>query len=50
MPEIESPCQQKCGLDPQSQRCITCGRTVEQITDWQYYTPEQRKQIMDNLR
>jgi predicted Fe-S protein YdhL (DUF1289 family) len=50
MSQIESPCQQKCLLDPQSQRCTTCLRTLEQITEWRYYTPQQRKEIMDNLR
>jgi predicted Fe-S protein YdhL (DUF1289 family) len=50
MSQIESPCQQKCLLDPQSQQCTVCRRTLEQITEWRHYTPEQRKQIMDNLR
>ena len=50
MQVIESPCQQKCKLDPQTQRCTTCLRTLEQITDWVYYTPEQRSEIMNNLR
>jgi predicted Fe-S protein YdhL (DUF1289 family) len=48
--KIESPCQQKCVLDPQSQQCTVCKRTLEQIIDWRYYTPEERKQIIDNLR
>lgn len=50
MSQIESPCKQQCSLDPQSQRCRVCLRTLEQITEWRYYTPEQRQEIMDNLR
>jgi predicted Fe-S protein YdhL (DUF1289 family) len=48
--KIESPCQQKCLFDPQLQQCTVCRRTLEQITEWRYYTPQQRQQIMDNLR
>jgi len=50
MSKIESPCQQKCELDPQLQQCTACLRTLKQIVEWQYYTPEQRQQIMNNLR
>ena len=47
---IESPCKQQCKLDPQLQQCTVCRRTLEQIVDWVHYTPEQRSQIMKNLR
>jgi predicted Fe-S protein YdhL (DUF1289 family) len=50
MSQIESPCQQKCLLDPQSQQCTVCRRTLEQIAEWRYYTAEERQQIMDSLR
>jgi predicted Fe-S protein YdhL (DUF1289 family) len=47
---IQSPCVQRCNLDPQSQQCTVCRRTLEQITEWRYYTAEERQQIMDSLR
>jgi len=47
---MESPCIQKCTLDPKSEYCISCKRTIDQIMNWKRYSTEQRKQIMDNLR
>jgi predicted Fe-S protein YdhL (DUF1289 family) len=47
---IQSPCVQQCNLDPKLQQCVVCKRTLKQIVEWQYYTPEYRQQIMDSLR
>jgi predicted Fe-S protein YdhL (DUF1289 family) len=47
---IESPCKQQCKLDPKSQQCTVCRRTLEQVINWVRYTPLQRSQIMDSLR
>lgn len=32
--EIESPCVSQCGLDPETNICTGCGRTVDEIRAW----------------
>jgi hypothetical protein len=44
-----TPCQQICRIDPKSEKCVGCGRTRQEITDWQLYTDEQRLVIMQRL-
>jgi predicted Fe-S protein YdhL (DUF1289 family) len=44
-----TPCQQICRIDPKSEKCVGCGRTRQEITDWQTYTDEQRLAVMQRL-
>ena len=45
-----SPCQKICKLDPITDVCTVCDRTMQQIQDWPIYTDEQRSQIMKTLK
>lgn len=47
--EIESPCVQRCSLDPKLQQCIACGRTLWQVVNWSKFTIERRREIMEDL-
>jgi len=47
---FESPCQGICKLDPITDVCTVCDRTMEQIQDWPIYTDEQRSHIMKTLK
>ena len=40
---IESPCNDVCTTDPESGLCIGCGRTVDEISNWLYYSDKQKK-------
>lgn len=44
-----SPCINICMLHPDSNLCIGCKRTVEEIGRWLSYSPEERRRIMDEL-
>ncbi|NBY39493.1 MAG: DUF1289 domain-containing protein [Flavobacteriia bacterium] len=44
-----TPCQQICQIDPNSEKCVGCHRTRQEITDWQIYTDEQRLAVMQRL-
>jgi len=46
----KSPCQKICKLDPTTDICTVCGRTMMQIQDWPIYTDEQRSVIMKTLK
>ena len=46
----KSPCQKICKLDPITDVCTVCDRTMQQIQDWPIYTDEQRSQIMKTLK
>ena len=47
--EIESPCVQICVVHPETRICTGCYRTIDEITDWSRMTPEDRRNIMDDL-
>jgi len=47
--KIESPCVQVCDLGEDG-RCEGCGRTLQQIAEWESYSPERRNQIIHKLK
>ena len=44
---IESPCIKICAVDGARKMCIGCGRTLAEIGGWTRFSPEQRRQVMD---
>jgi uncharacterized protein len=46
---IESPCEKVCVVDPDTQVCVGCNRTLEEITNWTRYTHAERRAIMAAL-
>ena len=42
-----SPCVQICKIE--DGKCIGCGRTSNQITNWMKYTDDERMKIMKEL-
>ena len=45
-----SPCVNRCRMDPITEHCTSCKRSLKEITDWITYTEEQRKAIMQELK
>lgn len=43
-----TPCVKKCALV--KQQCIGCKRTTQEIANWQYYTEQERKDIIKELK
>lgn len=46
---IESPCVRICTIDPGTQTCLGCFRTLREIAGWTAYSPALRRSIMDEL-
>jgi predicted Fe-S protein YdhL (DUF1289 family) len=46
---LVTPCQGICKMNPTTNKCIGCFRTLEEITDWTSYTEEQRLNVMQRL-
>jgi predicted Fe-S protein YdhL (DUF1289 family) len=44
-----SPCVSVCRLDPVTQLCIGCGRTIAEIAAWPSLSDAERKAIMARL-
>jgi predicted Fe-S protein YdhL (DUF1289 family) len=42
-----SPCRRICALE--DGRCVSCGRTLEEIASWLGYSPQERAAIMAQL-
>jgi predicted Fe-S protein YdhL (DUF1289 family) len=45
-PVIESPCKRVCTLDPATDHCLGCGRSLAEITAWTRMTDAERTQVM----
>jgi uncharacterized protein len=47
---LESPCDGNCNIDSQTQLCIGCFRTIDEIISWYMATDEQKKIVMDKVK
>ena len=47
---MKSPCVKQCRLDPQTQICLGCGRTLHQLQIWGSLTLPEQIQIIDQLQ
>ncbi len=45
--EIESPCIKLCSIHPEARICVGCMRSMNEIRDWSRFTPETRRQLME---
>lgn len=48
--EGDSPCIKVCKLDPATQVCIGCYRTIDEIAGWISYSDEQRAAVCSALK
>jgi predicted Fe-S protein YdhL (DUF1289 family) len=44
-----SPCIGVCRLEPRSQVCVGCGRTIAEIAAWPTLSAEERRAIVARL-
>lgn len=47
--EIESPCVKICVIDPETQLCLGCHRTIDEIAAWSGMTPAARAAVVAEL-
>ncbi|MGI9508099.1 MAG: DUF1289 domain-containing protein [Geminicoccaceae bacterium] len=50
MIDLPSPCVGVCKLDPQTERCLGCMRTREEVVRWPHADETERLQILQRLR
>ena len=46
---IASPCTKVCTIEPRSQLCRGCGRTLDEIARWMSLGESERQRIMSEL-
>jgi uncharacterized protein len=46
---IESPCIGVCIIDPTTEHCEGCFRTLDEIASWSASSAAQRRQILDEV-
>ncbi|BCP53287.1 hypothetical protein K32_19040 [Kaistia sp. 32K] len=44
-----TPCISICVLDPETERCEGCGRTLDEISNWSRMTEDERRSVMNAL-
>ena len=45
-----SPCVGTCSIDIETGYCKGCLRTLEEISNWIYYTREQRIEVLQKIK
>lgn len=48
-PEPASPCVRACTLDPDSDVCLGCYRTLDEITGWSGYSAAEKQLVLGKL-
>ncbi|HKQ30802.1 MAG TPA: DUF1289 domain-containing protein [Burkholderiales bacterium] len=44
-----SPCNRHCTLNPDTNICMGCYRTLEEILGWAKYKPQEKQAVLDKL-
>ncbi len=44
-----TPCVRLCIIDPETDLCAGCGRTLAEIGGWSAYSETERRRIMEDL-
>jgi len=47
--EVESPCVKICIIHPETQLCLGCKRSIDEISRWSDMTPDQRRAVIAAL-
>ena len=47
---IDSPCTDICTTDLESDLCIGCGRNLNEIANWLFFTEKQKKIVLQDLK
>ncbi len=47
---VKSPCKNKCELNFSKQYCISCQRTTKEIENWPFFSNEQKRKIIKQLK
>ena len=46
---VDSPCIDICTIDPDSNLCIGCGKTLEEIKNWFNFTTKEKEIVLKSL-
>lgn len=46
---VISPCNNQCFMNPKTNYCEGCLRTIEEIIRWSIYTDEEKKQVLKKV-
>ena len=49
MPHPPSPCTNLCAVDPETDLCAGCLRTLDEIAMWSGMTPEEKLRVLDSV-
>ena len=44
--KLQSPCNKQCIINPRTNYCMGCFRTIDEIIKWINFSDEERKEIM----
>ncbi len=47
---IKSPCVDKCQMNPSTNMCEGCFRTIDEISDWSGYSNNQKVYVLELIK
>ena len=45
-----SPCKRNCELTADNSYCLSCLRTIEEISNWEKFSKSEKKSIINSLK
>ena len=46
---VTSPCVSDCTIDPRTNTCRGCYRTLDEISKWSIMTNEEKQKVLDRI-
>ena len=47
--KIKSPCRNKCQLNKDGSYCVSCLRSISEISGWKSFSNKRKKKIINSL-
>lgn len=48
-PDVPSPCVNVCRINPDTELCEGCMRTIDEVADWAVMSNAQRRAVLDAI-
>ena len=46
---VKSPCTNICTMSKDGKLCLGCGRSIDEITNWSYFSNKEKEKIIKKI-
>jgi len=47
---VPSPCTDLCSINPETELCEGCYRTIDEIAEWSHYSDQEKLEILSAIK